>query len=244
MVINANDLKNSANHRRKYSSSHSGWQCSFCKRSFSLEKAFMTHQCKEKKRNDEIKTPIGQAAYTYYTDWMRQKKLKAPSIDTFTSSRFYTSFIKFSEHVNKLNITHPVVFIKLMILRDIPPVMWCRDQCYSIYLEWVDKESDPFQLVLSSLDLLEKIATQQSVKLGTIFQHLGYKHILELIRLRNISPWLLLHSGKFKEFLKDLDQEDMSIILGIINVTYWSDVLAQNAEISKELVEIVKQFGL
>lgn len=244
MVISQNSLSTSASHRRRSSTSSSGWHCPYCKKTFVLEKAFMSHQCKEKKRVEEIKTPLGQAAYQYYAQWMRLKKMKAPSIDTFITSRYYLSFIKFATFIQKLSISYPDAFMKLMVLRDIGPVLWCRDQTYTIYLEWIDKNEDPYQLVLTSIEILEKIAQQEKLDFFNIFNNLGYKRVLEFIRLRNISPWLLLHSDKFKQFLMGLENDETSLLMGIINVQYWSKVLSENTEVSKELVLIVKEIGL
>lgn len=244
MVVSQDTLSASAQHRRKSAKQQSGWTCSYCKKVFVIEKAFMSHKCKEKLRIEEIKTPEGQAAYQYYSQWMRLKKHKAPSIDTFTTSRYYKAFINFTQWSKKLHISEPEIFMRLMVIRDITPVLWCRDQCYSIYLEFLDKDSDPFQLVLTSIEILEKITLQEKLDFNNIFNQLGYKRILELIRLRNISPWLLLHSDKFKQFLLSLENEETNLLMGIINVDYWSKILSENREISNELVLITKQIGL
>lgn len=245
MVIDANVMKQNAQHRRKTSSVQKhGWHCNFCKKQFVLEKAFLKHTCREKLRFEEIKTPIGQSAYSLYCLWMKSKKLKAPTIDTFTGSKFYLSFIKLAENVIRLNIDKPKLFIDLMTLRDISPTMWHRDQCYSIYLEFCDKEADPYDLVVKSYDKLEKISVQENIAISNIFNSLGFKRVFELIRLRVLSPWLLLHSDKFKQFLSTVDENDMNLLAGVINFNFWVTHLEKHNSIRQELIPIIKELGL
>lgn len=242
MVVDSDSLRHASGFRRRVQ--QQGYTCSHCGKVFVQEKAFMNHKCKEKKRAEEMKTIIGQVAYGFYVDWMKMQKFKAPPVDTFISSRYYQSFFKFSSMAANINIDKPNLYISLMVRRDIPPVMWHRDQCYSIYLEFMDKEADPIELVASSLDKLEKISIAENVKLSEIFIHLGFKRILELIRLRNLSPWLLLCSSQFKSFLNELDDHDLKLIAGIINIGFWTDNFEKKPDIRNIINPIVADFGL
>lgn len=242
MVIDSNSLKHSAGFRRKIV--EKGWTCYHCKKVFVLEKAFMSHMCKEKRRAEEIKTIVGQVAYSYYVDWMKAKKFKAPPIDTFITSRYYLSFMKFAAMAANVNIDKPQLYINLMVRRDLSPTMWCNNQCYSIYLQHCDNDADPLELVASSLDRLEKLAIIENVKLSNIFTKLGFKKILEQIRLRTISPWLLLHSQKFKEFLGDLDESDLKLMMGVVNINFWVENFEKKPELREFIIPIVKDFGL
>lgn len=242
MVIDSNSLKNNSGFRRR--SVEKGWTCHHCRKVFVLEKAFMTHSCKEKRRAEEMKTIIGQVAYGYYVDWMKAKKFKAPPIDTFISSRYYLAFMKFAAMAAQVNIEKPNTYINLMVRRDLSPTMWHRSQCYSIYLQFIDNEADPFELVANSIEKLERIAASENVNVIDIFNHLGFKRILELIRLRTLSPWLLLHSSKFKEFLGTIDELDLKLLMGIINIGSWLEIFEKKPEIRDVLTPFVREYGL
>ena len=71
--------------------------CTFCGKHYQRETAYMKHECKQMKRDAQIKTPIGQAAYSYYSKWMRAHRKMIPAIENFMTSKYYTSFIKFAE---------------------------------------------------------------------------------------------------------------------------------------------------
>ena len=55
----------------------------------------MKHECTGMVRSREIQTVIGQQAYCLYKFWLEKQRKSAPLIDTFCTSSFYTSFIKF-----------------------------------------------------------------------------------------------------------------------------------------------------
>jgi len=115
VMMDADDLVSSASHRRRKVSTEDSynpeWKCQYCGKVLANETYYMKHSCREKERTEELATPIGQGAYMFYCDWMKAYKRKAPSADTFATSRYYTSFIEFARHVKKLNIADPAKFV-------------------------------------------------------------------------------------------------------------------------------------
>lgn len=222
------------------------WQCHYCKKSFIRESSFMRHTCKEMIRQIEIRSKEGQAAYQFYIDWMKLCKYKAPSIDAFMTSRYYTSFYKFAVHVQKIHLDGPAVtvFMRLMVERDLSPTLWVRHQCYSIYIEFYDKMQSPMDQVINSIELLVSISDREEIELSNIFTHLGVHHITELVALRKLSPWLLFCSRSFGEFLKSITQEDWDVLQQVINPTYWAEKLENNKDTVAEIVAASNEVGL
>lgn len=245
MTIDINDLRQKAAARRATSEVQKPeWKCHYCGKSYTSETFYMNHFCKERERYEEIRSPVGQAAYQYYCEWMKLYRRKPPAIDTFTTSRFYTSFIKFAKNVVTISLPSPELFIRLMVERDISPTLWARDQCYSIYLEYFDKTADPFQQVQTSIEKLIDISEKENVELCNIFGHLGPARVIELIRLRQLSPWLMFCSIKFGDFLKSISQDEWTQISKIINPSYWSNKFDENKDIINEIKEISNGIGL
>jgi hypothetical protein len=234
-----------ASHRRvKKVEFNPEWKCEFCSKVFTSETYFMRHSCREKIRYEELSTPIGQAAYMFYCDWMKYYKRKAPSKDTFGTSRYYGAFIAFAQHVKKLNLSNPDKFLELMCSKDISPMLWRRDQCYSMYLEWVDKKQDPLEHVKTSIETLLDVSEAENVELSDVFVYLGEKKICELIKLRKLSPWFLFCSKKFTDFLKTISKEESIEMSAVINPTYWTAKLQENKSLVKQIVEINRDMGL
>lgn len=247
IVMDADILSSGASHRRvkKDVEFKPEWKCDYCKKVLANETYFMRHHCKEKTRSEELATPIGQAAYMFYVDWMKIYKRRPPDQDTFATSRYYNSFIEFAKHVKKLNLANPTKFLEIMHAKDISPVLWRRDQCYSMYLEWMDKKQDPLELVKTSIETLLDVAEREEVKnLSDIFIHLGPKRLAELIRLRKISPWFLFCSVKFGLYLRGLARDEQNEMSSIINPAYWTTKLNDCPEVVKEIREINKEMGL
>ena len=52
----------------------SKYTCKACHRSFVLETRFLQHRCNQMKRDDELKSPEGQAAWNFYQIWFKHQK--------------------------------------------------------------------------------------------------------------------------------------------------------------------------
>ena len=246
MEIDAANLNSQASFRRTAKVAPVqgiGWTCEYCNKTLATEAYFMRHDCKEKKRAAELETPIGKSAYLFYCDWMKYYKRKPPTIETFATSRYYNSFIEFAKHVKNLNIKNVDKFLEILCQKDLSPILWRRDQCYSLYLEWVDKHSDPLEQVKTSIETLIAISEKEGVDLDGIFEHMGPKLIAEQVRLRTLSPWFLFCSRKFNSYLKTISQEDVQELSSIINPSYWTSKLQSNMKVVKEIMEINKGMG-
>jgi hypothetical protein len=249
-ILDLDVLNASASFRRKDSSNEKAvfkpeWKCEYCGKVLSNETYFMRHTCKEQTRSEELSTTIGQAAYFFYCEWMSMYKRKPPSIDTFATSRFYTSFLEFAKHVKKLKISNTTKFIEIMKDKDISPMLWRRDQCYSMYLEWMDKKQDPLDQVQGSIETLFDISDKEDVhEIGKIFDHLGVRRIIDLVKLRKLSPWFLFCSRAFSTFLKNIPREDTIELSAVINPNFWTVKLQDNKEIVKDIMKINTEMGL
>ena len=242
------DIQRRASSRRSEqsvaSSAQQNWHCHYCDKKFTHEMTYMNHVCKERLRHDELRSPIGQAAYAYYCEWMKLYKRKAPPIETFATSRYYTAFVKFSKYAIDVSLPSPNMFIRLMCDRDISPTLWARSQCYSIYLEFYDKSVEPLDQVQNSILTLFDICDKENVAIDKVFVHLQAARINELLRLRKLSPWLIFCSGTFGSFLKTIPQDDWTEMSKIVNPSYWSEKLAQNKKLVDDILLITKEIGL
>jgi hypothetical protein len=220
------------------------WNCHYCGKNFTHETSYMNHFCKERARYEELRSVVGQAAYSYYCEWMRLYRRKPPSIDTFATSRYYTSFVRFAAHVVKISLPSAEMFIRLMVERDISPTLWTRDQCYSIYLEFYDKAYDPLDQVKVSIETLIDIAKKENIELSDVFVVMGPGRVTDLLRKRKLSPWFIFCSAKFGEFLKNLPPEDWSEMAKVINPIYWSEKLDSNKSLVADIINISNGIGL
>lgn len=220
------------------------WFCDYCNRHFSGEMTFMKHYCEPKRRAQELASPLGQAAYSYYREWMRLKKYSQPSSSAFVESKFYRAFINFAEMVIKANIPSPDKYIQLMVEGDIMPVLWCRDSAYAIYIEWVDRKSNPIDQVQQTVNYLFDLAEKDGVKIQDIFDHLGIQEIISLVRQRKLTPWFLFCSAKFGAVLKKMDKSQLAAFNAVINSAFWAEKFQKNKSVIDDIKMIASEVGL
>jgi len=205
----------------------------------------MAHRCKAMQRDDQIKTPLGQTAWSYYQKWMKSHRRQIPSIETFLTSKFYTAFIKFAQFAQKVGLPDIDTFIWYMKEKNIPPVIWVNNDIYASYIEFVDTKSDPNKQATRTIEYLFRLAEEYQVDVSEIFDYLVPNDVILMLHRRQISPWILLHSKKFKQFLinKTTDQERIAME-AIIRPAYWADKKTKHPEIVAQMKKYVHELDL
>lgn len=221
------------------------WTCEYCARGFVGEKSFMNHVCKDKLRIDALKSPLGQAAYSYYDLWMRSHGRSVPTIDKFGESRYFSTFLKFAEHVKKVHIPNVATFIKVMADNGkVGPELWCRDNVYAMYLKGYDKAVPPERQFMESLELLEKLAADYEVPVSAIFKEVPHSKLVELIERRKLSHWFLLASKVFRQHMVDVEEQRRDDLERAMNISSVITRVQQEPALFKELNEATRQVGL
>ena len=204
----------------------------------------MTHECLQMTRSREIQTIIGQQAYILYKHWLEKQRRKPPPIETFVSSTYYSSFIKFAAYCRETSIADQELYVDLMVKAGISPALWTRSEAYDIYLEHVDKRADPYQQAEISLNTLSTLSERLEVPISDVISKLKYGEMLELIQQRKLSPWILFCSSKFKAWVSKLDPHEHELLMKNIGIAYWSMMLEKRTDVVKDMVEIAKGAGI
>lgn len=220
------------------------WTCGFCSRDFQLEARFMEHKCREKERHYELRSSVGLAAYAHYSEWMRQKKHTVPPIETFAEARLYTTFVKFAEYCTRVHIPNVRQFITVMIESNISPVLWSRDQMFSMYLERYDTSYKPESQALDSIQLIKDLADDLCCEPRAVFKEISIERLVKLIQQRKLSPWFLLASNEFKKFLVDLTPERKVQLQIVLNPGAMIERIRRNEELFRTIKAAVAEEGL
>lgn len=226
------------------SSRQGNWHCNYCNQRFQSETRFMKHHCEPKRRAEMLMSPIGQAAYGFYRDWMKMRKFGQPGAAAFLESKFYRAFIKFAQFVQDANISRPDKYIELMVEGEIQPALWCSPGAYNLYTAWYDSLHDPLEQVQESINYLIDICEREGVVLEKVFEHLGVQRVLSLIRQRRLSPWFLFCSSAFGKVLKQLDKQHLKSFDAVINSSYWGNTFQKHKSTVEQIKMIVKELGL
>jgi len=197
------------------------------------------------KRREEIKTPLGQAAWLYYQQWMKFQNKMPPPASTFMESRYYRTFINFAKHVQAIGLPKTDKFIRLMKDKDIPPTIWTNDEVYSLYIEFLDRNTTPIEQAKLSVETLLTIAENNEIDVKDVFEKLTPNDIIHLLRQRRLSPWLLLCSKKFKDLVRNKASDEQRIILEtFIRPDHWAERVENSAKDVENIKLLVHELNV
>lgn len=172
-------------------------------------------------------------------------KRNPPGSSAFLESRYFRTFINFAQFVAKVALPLPEKFIWLMNEKKYPPTMWTTDDAYTQYLEFLDRKADPMDQVNLSIKTLLNIADAAECDISEVFECLKPMELMQLVRKRQLSPWLLLHSVKFKLYFRDHMSDEQKIILEtLINPEYWSDRFDDHEDAVEQIKQYVNEMGI
>lgn len=226
----------------KVGSTH--FECSHCHLHYATERGLEGHQCRVKARLEEIQSPLGQAAFLMYAKWMRATGRTIPPILTFTASRYYESFIRFAKFNKAVKLPSLDLYIQVMKSKDIGPELWTKDQAYGIYLEHMEHHIDPNISVKITSETLEKLSNEYNCEISDVFAKSDKNEIIQLIRERRLSPWILLRSVKFKAFLSSCSESQLDIVQNLIDGRHWTKKFQDNPKVTKLMTMCAKELGV
>jgi hypothetical protein len=197
-------------------------------------------------RDEEFRTLNGQRAWNFYQKWMKAYRRQVPRSDAFLHSKFYKPFVRFAEFAKKVNLPDIDSFIWLMRDEDISPVLWTNDQVYVKYLEFLDRQADPYKRADLTVKTLLQIADAAQCDVSEVFDDvITVSELVQLLRERRLSPWILLRSKKFKHFLiSKASPEELIIIEATIRAPYWKEKFEKHPDVVQNMDLIVKELNL
>lgn len=221
------------------------YDCNFCGHKFVYEERFLKHRCKQMIRSEEFQTPIGQAAWLFYQEWMKVHRRRVPKSSAFLHSKFYSAFIQFATFVKSVHLPDPNTFIRVMRDKDISPVLWKHDKVYALYLEFLDRNGNPNKQAEITIQTLFDLADENDCNVSELFDVLTPNEIIQLLRQRRLSPWILLNSKKFLNFyINDAKPEERIIIESIIRPQYWTEKFQKHPNDQALMKKFVSELNL
>lgn len=221
------------------------YTCKYCHKVFVQESKYLAHQCKQMKREEELKSPNGQTAWHYYSLWLRQMKRMPPPAQSFLTSKFFRTFINFVVFSKKVCLPKPEKFIWFMVQKDFPPTMWMNDDVYVMYLEFVDRKLSPIEQAKMSIETLFGVADKHEIEISEVFTVLKGHDLIHMLRTRQLSPWLLLNSRAFKKvYVNGLNDEQRIHMDHLIRPEYWGDKFEEHADSVVKIRQLTTEMGI
>ena len=196
-------------------------------------------------RHEEFQTALGQYAWTVYEKWLRLQRKQVPKAETFIRSRFYRPIMRFVKFAKKVHLPDLDAFLWLMCDLDMPPVLWTNDEIYTKYLEFLDRRANPTSRAETTINTLFLIADAADSDIEDVFEVLTGAELVQLLRERRLSPWILLRSKRFREFLmNNTSKEELMTIQSIIRPEYWKEQFEKRPDVVTTMDNYVREMNL
>lgn len=182
-------------------------------------------------RKEEFQTPLGQAGWLYYQTWMKTNHKMIPPVKSFLHSKYYGAFMRFAKFVKDVRIPDPDLYIRLMNQLDAQPALWTSDLMYVAFIEHMDKKIPAVKNAKITIETLFTLAEDMGCEVNALFDKLDPNDVIQLLRQRKMSPWLLLRSKKFMKFYATKFSQDQRIVTEtIIRPKVWAEKLKNKPE--------------
>lgn len=219
--------------------------CEYCLKNFTNDKKFELHSCKEKERAEYVKTIEGTKAYNIFKEWIRLRHYSNDNINTFLNSKYFTSFKRFVEFIRKKDIVSVDIYMEFVVNKGLSPNTWHDDLVFDAFIKYLDNEK-PMNSVIIGLQTLNKYATKFNCKIDRVLYKLYPNEYINLLQKRQLTPWLLLNTKGFLDYLSitKFTKEQIIIINSLIPDDIWIDKLNNNPIIVDKILVYTKQLNL
>lgn len=221
------------------------FECEYCGTQFLTEEKRSKHKCRESIRFDQLETTTGMQAFRCYQIWFKARGFRPPQKRAFVSSPLYNAFFRYVKFRKKMGIPDDKIYIGIMADENILPQHWYNDDIYRYAIKKFDSEFDPKVHTRITLVTLDRLAKRFDCKISEVFDHLRPSDTIKLIQSRNFSPWVLLLSPRFKEYLQnETTKEERMMISTAMNIKHWKLMFQTKKSKVSMTKEYIQQLNL
>jgi len=184
-------------------------------------------------------------AFEYQKIYSRvQRRRPTKDIDSFIRTATYPHFIRLLKFAKAVNIPDIEYYLRTMIRSKRSPTTWTTDKSYRIFLERMNSSTSALKSIGISATELQSMASKLSIPVSELVDFMTIEEVLQLVRQRRLSPWLILQSPSFKKKISTSDEGMQQTTTKIIDPTYWTIIMAQNTEAVLLARKVVKALGI
>ncbi len=201
-------------------------KCKYCEREFRKESTLTAHLCEPKRRwQQETETGVqfGLRAYLQFYE-TTQGSAQLKSYTDFVASPYYNAFVRFGRYLVAIRCINSNSFISWLLKNNKKLDHWCKDKFYEEWLyEYIKKEAVQDALE-RSLRTMEEYAIGDSgiATFSHYFKYGNHNRICHHITTARVSPWVVYNCNSGIEFLEQLHEEHLAIVLPYIDPDYWN----------------------
>jgi hypothetical protein len=225
------------------------YKCRYCDKEFRKESSLAVHLCEQKRRWQEEKetgVQFGLQAYLRFYE-LTQGSAKMKSYADFVASPYYRAFVKFGRHIVGIRAVNPRMFIDWVIKENKKLDHWTHEKVYLEYLRnYMRKEAVQDALERALKEMQDYADEHQEFKNGfnDYFRFGNPNRICYHISTGRISPWIVYNCDSGVEFLSNLSEEQIGIVMPWIDPEYWQRKFKDYVADTEWIKEILKEAKL
>ena len=225
------------------------YKCRYCEKEFRKESTLAAHLCEQKRRwqqETETGVQLGLRAYLQFYE-TTQGSARLKSYEDFVTSPYYNAFVKYGRYLVAIRAINSVSFTKWLLNNNKKLDYWCKDSFYDEWLlEYLRKESVQDALERALKEIQDYADTHPELKNGypDYFRYGNSNRICHHIATGRISPWVVYNCDSGVEFLENLDQGLLGVILPWIDPDHWQIKLHNYLADAEWCKHVLKEAGL
>jgi len=206
------------------SESSQSYKCRFCEKEFRKESTLSAHLCEQKRRwQQETETGVqfGLRAYLQFYE-TTQGSARLKSYEDFVNSPYYNAFVRYGRHLVAIRAINSNSFTAWLLNNNKKLDFWCKDSSYEEWLlEYLKKESPQDALERALREMEDYAGNSDIADFSQYFMYGNTNRICHHITTGRVSPWILYNCDTGIDFLNNLGEEHLAMVLAWIDPDYW-----------------------
>jgi hypothetical protein len=221
------------------------FKCEHCGKKFAKENTLVVHICEQKRRylsRNEKHVQMGLMTYQRFYE-ITQKTSKAKTFDEFSSSPYYTAFVKFGSFISNTNPIYPERFVDFVITSGVKLDHWCRDALYDQYIADLIKKEPADGAIQRTIQTMMDWGEKNASPWEHYFAYVNLNRATHDIKEGLVSPWIVLNTRSGKQMLQKMNDEQLEIVGPVIDPQHWQrrfKSLPADVELVKEVIKEAK----
>jgi hypothetical protein len=225
------------------------YKCKYCGKEYRKESTLAAHLCETKRRWQQEKETGVQFGYQAYLRFfeMTQGSAKMKTYADFITSPYYSAFVKFGRHMVAIRAVNPKMFIDWVIKENKKLDHWCHEKVYLEYLRgYMRKEAVQDALERALKEMQDYADEHGEFKNGfsDYFRFGSPNRVCHHIANGRVSPWIVFNCTSGVEFLDQLNEDQIGIVLPWIDPEYWQQKFKDYVADTEWMKMVLKEAGL